>query len=180
MISTIAGMASRAWPKNSRQTVLTWRGMRCNTHRAEVITPSHPSFWTPGSPPRNLSVTSLPSPILRNRAPSMARRSVRNVAAVSGGDRPSFQASSKIATAFHESCRGCDSSGSPRASCLAGRPCATRPDCRRPFPTTRLFLRRHSSQCFRRCRRRRPRSGRPRTPMIAFGRLADAPRDDAR
>ena len=36
--------------------------------RAEVIRPSQPSFWMPGRPARNLSVTSLPSPVLRKRA----------------------------------------------------------------------------------------------------------------
>ncbi len=33
--------------------------------RAEVMMPSQPSFWTPGRPARNLSVTSLPRPALR-------------------------------------------------------------------------------------------------------------------
>ena len=35
--------------------------------------PSQPSFWTPGSPARNLSVTSLPRPALRKRAPGISR-----------------------------------------------------------------------------------------------------------
>ena len=39
-------------------------GMRCKIQRAAVIRPSQPSFCTPGKPPRNLSVTSLPSPDL--------------------------------------------------------------------------------------------------------------------
>ena len=54
-----------------------WRGMRCNTQRAAVIRPSQPSFCTPGRPDKNLSVTSLPRPILRNPAPSTSRISVR-------------------------------------------------------------------------------------------------------
>ena len=73
-------------------------GARCSTQRAEVMMPSQPSFCTPGRPPRNLSVTSLPRPALRNFAPSMASRSLRRVAACSGGERPSFQTSSKRAT----------------------------------------------------------------------------------
>ena len=39
--------------------------MRCTTQRALVIRPSQPSFWMPGRPARNLSVTSLPRPSLR-------------------------------------------------------------------------------------------------------------------
>ncbi len=69
MISTIDGTDSRTCPKNSRHTVRTAGGMRCSTNRALVMIPSQPSFWTPGSPSRNLSVTSLPSPSLRKRAP---------------------------------------------------------------------------------------------------------------
>src|SRR3990167_5044766 len=62
----MAGTASATEPKNSRHTVRTWAGMRCSTKVAEVIRPSQPSFWMPGRPDRNLSVTSLPSPALRN------------------------------------------------------------------------------------------------------------------
>ena len=61
----MAGTSSRAWPKNSRHTVRIAAGIRCKMKRAEVIMPSQPSFCTPGSPPRNLSVTSLPRPALR-------------------------------------------------------------------------------------------------------------------
>ena len=78
MISTIDGIASCACPKNSRQTVRTCCGIWCTIQRADVISPSQPSFCTPGTPPRNLSVTSLPRPTLRNCAPAIARRSVRN------------------------------------------------------------------------------------------------------
>ena len=91
MISTIDGIASRASPKNSRHTVRLCRGMRCTTQRAAVMRPSQPSFCTPGRPPRNLSVTSLPSPALRNAAPGMVSVSVRSVRAVAAGARPSFQ-----------------------------------------------------------------------------------------
>ena len=42
--------------------------------RADVMSPSQPSFCTPGSPARNLSVTSLPSPALRNAAPGNRER----------------------------------------------------------------------------------------------------------
>ncbi len=77
LISTIEGTASLALPKNSRHTVRTCEGMRCTTQRALVIRPSQPSFWMPGRPARNLSVTSLPSPSLRKAVPGMSSRSVR-------------------------------------------------------------------------------------------------------
>ena len=65
-------------------------GMRCRSQRADVMIPSQPSFCTPGSPPRNLSVTSLPSPALRNLRPSMSMRAVRSTRARSGARaRPS-------------------------------------------------------------------------------------------
>ncbi len=72
------GTASLALPKNSRHTVRTCGGMRCTTQRALVIRPSQPSFWMPGRPARNLSVTSLPSPSLRKLGPGMSSRSVRS------------------------------------------------------------------------------------------------------
>ena len=40
--------------------------------------PSQPSFWMPGRPARNLSVTSLPRPSLRKLRPGMSSRSVRS------------------------------------------------------------------------------------------------------
>ncbi len=73
LISTMAGTASRTWPKNSRHTVRVWAWARCRMKRAEVMMPSQPSFWMPGRPDRNLSVTSLPSPALRNALPGMVR-----------------------------------------------------------------------------------------------------------
>lgn len=78
MISTMLGIASRAWPKNSRHTVRIDLGMRCRTQRALVMMPSQPSFCTPGRPAKNLSVTSLPRPSLRNLRPSMVSDSVRS------------------------------------------------------------------------------------------------------
>ena len=72
------GTASLALPKNSMHTVRVCAGMRCSTQRALVIRPSQPSFWMPGRPARNLSVTSLPRPSLRNTRPGMSRRSVRS------------------------------------------------------------------------------------------------------
>ena len=51
-------------------------GIRCKIHVALVINPSQPSFWTPGRPDKNLSVTSLPKPSLRKRFPSTSRISV--------------------------------------------------------------------------------------------------------
>ena len=72
------GTASFGLPKNSRHTVRTCAGMRCSTQRALVISPSQPSFWTPGNPARNLSVTSLPRPSLRKVGPGMSSRSVRS------------------------------------------------------------------------------------------------------
>src|SRR5665213_3649376 len=76
-MSTIAGVESCTCPKNSRHTVRIAGGIRCRMKRALTITPSQPSFCTPGSPARNLSVTSLPSPILRNCAPGTTSVSVR-------------------------------------------------------------------------------------------------------
>ena len=72
------GTASRGLPKNSRHTVRTACGMRCTIQRALVMRPSQPSFWMPGRPARNLSVTSLPRPSLRKAEPGMSRRSVRS------------------------------------------------------------------------------------------------------
>ena len=69
----MAGTASRTWPKNSRQTVRVCAGILCSTQRAATIMPSVPSFCTPGTPPRNLSVTSLPRPTLRQAAPGSAK-----------------------------------------------------------------------------------------------------------
>ncbi len=77
LISTMLGTASLALPKNSRHTVRVCAGMRCTTQRALVMRPSQPSFWMPGRPERNLSVTSLPRPSLRKVRPGMASRSVR-------------------------------------------------------------------------------------------------------
>ena len=68
--------------------------MRCNTHRAAVIRPSQPSFWTPGRPDKNLSVTSLPRPTLRKPAPSTSKISVRK-RRVPAGTVPSDHFSSK-------------------------------------------------------------------------------------
>ena len=69
----MAGTESRTWPKNSRHTVRMDAGILCRMKRAEVMMPSQPSFWMPGSPERNLSVTSLPRPALRKRAPGISR-----------------------------------------------------------------------------------------------------------
>jgi hypothetical protein len=77
LISTIAGVESRTCPKNSRQTVRMAGGIVCRTKRALVMSPSQPSFCMPGNPDRNLSVTSLPRPALRNAAPGMTSVSVR-------------------------------------------------------------------------------------------------------
>ena len=71
-VSMIAGTARcKSGSKNSRQTVRVCSGMRCKTNSAEVIMPSQPSFWTPGRPPKNLLVTSLPNPCLRNDGPGI-------------------------------------------------------------------------------------------------------------
>jgi len=72
LISTIEGTESRTWPKNSRHTVRIAFGIRCRMKRAEVMIPSQPSFCTPGRPARNLSVTSLPRPTLRNCRPGIS------------------------------------------------------------------------------------------------------------
>ena len=82
----MAGTArDRSVPKNSRQTVRTWSGMRCRTKRAEVMSPSQPSFCTPGRPLRNLSVTSLPSPALRKALPGRLRISGSPLGVVPSG-----------------------------------------------------------------------------------------------
>ncbi len=74
-----------------------WRGIRCRIQRALVMMPSQPSFCTPGRPARNLSVTSLPSPSLRNLRPSIASVSLRS--SFSPGARlPSNHFSSNVAT----------------------------------------------------------------------------------
>jgi len=70
------GTASLALPKNSRQTVRVCCGILCTTQRALVIRPSQPSFWMPGKPLKNLSVTSLPRPSLRKDGPAMSNCSV--------------------------------------------------------------------------------------------------------
>ena len=70
-------------------------GIRCSTNRADVMSPSQPSFCTPGSPARNLSVTSLPRPVLRNDAPGIASVSLRRSVVPSAA----YQASSNVATA---------------------------------------------------------------------------------
>ena len=74
-------MASRAWPKNSKQTVRICFGMRCKIQVALVIRPSQPSFWIPGKPDKNLSVTSLPKPAFLNLAPSISKTSERKTLA---------------------------------------------------------------------------------------------------
>ena len=74
-------------------------GMRCRIQRADVIRPSQPSFCTPGRPPRNLSVTSLPSPTLRNLRPSISMRArAQHARALRRLSRPSFHTSSNVAT----------------------------------------------------------------------------------
>ncbi len=96
LISTMLGTASRALPKNSRQTVRVCAGMRCTTQRALVIRPSQPSFWMPGRPERNLSVTSLPRPSLRKAAPGIVQRLGAHAASVLPS--ASKYCSSKLAT----------------------------------------------------------------------------------
>ena len=59
------------------------------------MSPSQPSFCTPGSPARNLSVTSLPRPALRNAAPGIASVSLRRSVVPSAAN----QASSNVAIA---------------------------------------------------------------------------------
>ena len=51
-------------------------GILCNTNAALVMMPSVPSFCTAGKPLKNLSVTSLPKPTLRNLLPAISSRSV--------------------------------------------------------------------------------------------------------
>ncbi len=91
MISTIAGVESRTCPKNSRHTVRIAGGILCRTKRALVMIPSQPSFCTPGSPARNLSVTSLPRPVLRNAAPGIVIVSRRVMRLAVGGEPHAFE-----------------------------------------------------------------------------------------
>ena len=53
-------------------------GILCSNQRAATMMPSVPSFCTPGSPARNLSVTSLPSPTRRNLSPGISSISSRS------------------------------------------------------------------------------------------------------
>ena len=71
--------------------------MRCKIHRALVINPSQPSFWIPGNPDKNLSVTSFPRPVFLNRWPSMTRVSCLRIL-WPGGLLPSDQTNSNVAT----------------------------------------------------------------------------------
>lgn len=50
----------------TENTVRVYFGILCNTKATPVMMPSVPSFCTPGRPLKNLSVTSLPKPTLRN------------------------------------------------------------------------------------------------------------------
>ena len=59
--------------------------------------PSQPSFWMPGRPDRNLSVTSLPSPVLRNLLPEISRISGFTVQCLA----VRFEALNAEACAFH-------------------------------------------------------------------------------
>ena len=93
------GTASRACPKNSRHTVRVCLGMRCKIQRPLVIKPSQPSFCMPGKPDKNLSVTSLPKPTLRNACPAMSSLSRLISAALAKGLLPSRHTSSNVAVA---------------------------------------------------------------------------------
>ena len=149
-------------PKNSRHTVRVCAGMRCTIQRALVIRPSQPSFWTPGRPARNLSVTSLPRPSLRKAWPGISRRA--RCARASCRRRRSAAARSVRDIGVVDLARGCGP---------AARPRATRP---------RGVTMRHAGQVVERgapqhgllaagvhrdvaadAARPRPRSGRPRT-----------------
>ena len=77
------------------RTVRIAGGIRCSTNRALVMMPSQPSFWTPGRPARNLSVTSLPRPDLAERRARDRSVSLRFAACVPSA---SSQSSSKVAT----------------------------------------------------------------------------------
>ena len=70
------GVALATVPKNSRHTVRVYLGILCSTNAALVMIPSVPSFCTPGRPLKNLSVTSLPNPTLRNLQPAISSVSV--------------------------------------------------------------------------------------------------------
>jgi hypothetical protein len=157
LISTIEGTASRAWPKNSRHTVRMCLRHAVQHPAREVMRPSQPSFCTPGRPPRNLSVTSLPRPALRKRAPgissvSCAVRRASPSAPSWRGEPAQLEARLRDVVDLAEVVA---ERGRPRASCPRGRPCATRRGCRAPCPTARPSCRRRSSRRCRRCTRRR-------------------------
>ena len=73
------GVAVATVPKNSIHTVRVYFGILCNTKATLVMMPSVPSFCTPGRPLKNLSVTSLPKPTLRNLWPGISKRSVLTI-----------------------------------------------------------------------------------------------------
>ena len=79
--------------------------------------PSQPSFWMPGRPARNLSVTSLPRPALRKRPPGMSSSSSAERRRAVGGETADAEASR---AAHRGSCRGCGRGARPPATAPSG------------------------------------------------------------
>ena len=65
---------------------------------AEVMIPSVPSFCAPGTPAKNLSVTSLPNPVLRKRAPGASMRRV--LTTVSPSSASSWMSNTALSTVW--------------------------------------------------------------------------------
>ena len=175
------GMASRAWPKNSRHTVRVCCGHAMQDPARGRDQAVAALLLHAGQAAQKLVGHVLAEPHLAETA----RPGCRGVRCAGRAPRPagcvpSFQTSSNW--------RPCDvvdlaevvvEARDLEPVALADRPCATRPDCRPPFPTAPPSCRRRSWRCCRRRRRRPPRSDRPQIPSRPFGRFADALGDDA-
>ena len=169
---------SRTWPKNSRHTVRIAGGIRCRMKRALTMMPSQPSFCTPGRPARNLSVTSLPRPALRNcRAGHRRAFRVRVTVVPSAASHVSSNvACARVVDLAEVVVEALDLEPLARRA----SPSATTRDCRAPCPTAPPSCRRRSSRRCRRCTTRRPTSDRTaNTRPLALGGVHHAPRDDA-
>ena len=138
-------------------------GMRCRMKRALVMRPSQPSFWTPGRPARNLSVTSLPRPVLAERRAGNRRASRVRIERLAVARRSHVQLERRAASASWILPRLWSRRVDLEPLRVAASPCATTRGCRAPCPTAPPSCRRRSSRRCRRCTTRRPTSGRTRT-----------------
>ena len=152
-------------------------GIRCTIQRADVMSPSQPSFCTPGQAAEELVGDVLAEPFLAERRArdlerlgALERLAARRRSSAARSARP---ATSWILPRLWS--RRVDLEPRRRRA----SPCATRRGCRAPCPTAPPSCRRRSSRCCRRCTTPRPTSDRPRTRAGALGRLGHALRDDA-